>query len=408
MKISPFSPQKKQDVQILDGISIAVTNCGLKKNLKDDLVLIKLSNPSNILGYFTTSKTPGEPIKWNKSIIEFGKVSLILINSGNANVFTGKKGEYALKKIVSELSERMNIPKKEIYIASTGVIGELLDEKKIIKQIPKLIENLNNRPEEWIKAANAIRTTDTFPKIESKNLGLNKNIIINGIAKGSGMIAPNMATMLAFIFTNAKLKNSLLKKEFSKLINQTFNSITVDGEKSTSDMVLFVSIENKNQENKIVLKSETDFFLNCLKDLMKSLAHKIVQDGEGAKKFITLNVSGAKNDKEAKIIALSVANSPLFKTAIAGEDSNWGRIIMAIGKTDTKIDSKKISIKFGNIQILTKGNLANKLKSSLLDNYMKNKKIDISIDLGLGKGTSQVWTCDFTQDYIKINADYRT
>ena len=261
LKISPLAPRKINKIIPISGINVSSTHCGLKKNNKEDLVLIKLDSPSEILGLFTNSKTPGEPIIWNKKIHKFGKVSVILINSGNANVFNGKSGKSSLLKIVNEISSKLNVPKKHIYIASTGVIGEQLDEKKIIKKLPFLISNLQNDSNSWLKAAKAIMTTDTFPKTHSESFFEKSNIIINGIAKGSGMIAPNMATMLAFIFTNLDFKREHFKEKFQEIVDKTFNSITVDGDTSTSDMILFFSVNENNNAIKLKKKKYRSFFL---------------------------------------------------------------------------------------------------------------------------------------------------
>ena len=325
-KKSSISPKILKKLPKINDIKISVTNCGLKNNNKDDLVLIKLPRMSKIFGFFTDSKMPGESIKWNRSIIKYGKVSAILINSGNANVFNGIKGERSQEKIINEISQSLKISKKEIYIASTGVIGELLDEKKIIKSIPKLISELSCSSEVWYRAANAIRTTDTFPKLNSKIIALSQNKIkINGIAKGSGMVSPNMATMLAFIFTDANFKHFISKKKIQDLVDKTFNSISVDGDKSTSDMFLFISVNSKVE--KYIEKKEIDIFLNKLRDLMEDLAIQIVRDGEGAKKLIEINISGTNNNKDAKMIAMSITNSLLFKTAMGfpstKESTNW-------------------------------------------------------------------------------------
>ena len=251
IKTSPLAPKKLKKLYEIDGVSIASVSCGIKKNFKDDLVLIKFNSPSKIYGVFTNSKTPGAPIVWNKSIIKNGKVSALIINSGNANVFNGKKGEEALKKIISALSFKLSVSEKEIFMASTGVIGEPLDYKKIIGKIPQLIKNLSNTPESWLKAANAIRTTDTFPKLYSEKIKYDKkeNFYINGIAKGSGMIAPNMATMLSFIVSNIPLEKNDTKTKFKNIVEQTFNSITVDSDTSTSDMVLLILVENKKRKS---------------------------------------------------------------------------------------------------------------------------------------------------------------
>jgi len=403
--LSPLAPKTKIKLKKLDGVSVSSVHCGLKKNQKDDLVLIKFSNPSIIYGVFTKSETPGEPIIWNKSIIKKSKASAILVNSGNANVFNGEKGKISIKKIIEKLSGEMNVKKNEIFLASTGVIGEPLDHNKIISKIPYLLKNQKNNSESWEKAANAIRTTDTFSKFHSEELKYNKDrIFINGIAKGSGMIAPNMATMLGFIFTNADLSSASCKKKFKESVDKTFNSITVDSDMSTSDMVLLVSVGKKIKLENVLF----DKFFSKLENLMTKLSHYIVRDGEGAKKFITIKVVGATTYKNAKRVALTIANSPLFKTAMAGSDSNWGRVIMAIGKSGVKINSKLISIKFGEFELVKNGEIKKNLKIDKIDRYLKGSEIKLFISLGKSKTHSTVWTCDFTKDYIKINTDYRS
>ena len=408
IKTSPLAPKKLKKLYEIDGVSISSVSCGIKKNFKDDLVLIKFNSPSKIYGVFTNSKTPGAPIVWNKSIIKNGKVSALIINSGNANVFNGKKGEEALKKIISALSLKLSVSKKEIFMASTGVIGEPLDYKKIIGKIPQLIKNLSNTPESWLKAANAIRTTDTFPKLYSEKIKFDEkeNFYINGIAKGSGMIAPNMATMLSFIVSNIPLEKDDIKTKFEDIVEQTFNSITVDSDTSTSDMVLLILVENKKKKSLSPQKKKK--FFDKLTTLMANLAHQIVKDGEGASKFIKISVDGAKNYKDAKNLGMSIANSPLFKTAMAGSDSNWGRIIMALGKTGVALNNSKISIKFGRFFILKFGQNLLLTNVKKINNYLKRKEIEISVTVGNGSGSSSVWTCDLTKNYISINTDYRS
>ena len=388
------------------GISVSSTHCGLKKNKRLDLVLIKLEEPGSILGSFTKSKTPGEPIIWNKSIVKNKKVSAILINSGNANVFTGLVGKKAILDILNKLSSSLNVPKNEIYLASTGVIGEPLDSKKIIKKIPILIKSLQNERLAWSKAADAITTTDTYSKYHSETVSTKDSLFINGIAKGSGMIQPNMATMLGFIFTNFDILSKKIETEFEEIINKTFNSISVDGDTSTSDMVLLFSV--KNNKKTIKTKKLQEKFLEKLEILMTTLSHLIVKDGEGASKFITVEVIKAKNDKDARKVARSIINSPLIKTAMAGSDSNWGRIIMAIGKTDAEIFPEKISLSFGKYLILDQGNKFISKNVSKINKYLKTNEIKINISLGLGRGSSKMWTCDLTKEYISINADYRS
>ena len=407
LKISPLAPRKINKIRPIRGVNVSSTHCGLKNNNKQDLVLIKLDSPGEILGLFTNSKTPGEPIIWNKKIHKFGKVSVILINSGNANVFNGKAGKSSLLKIVNEISSKLKVPKRHIYIASTGVIGEQLDEKKIIKQIPFLISNLQNDSNAWLKAANAIMTTDTFPKTHSEIFFEKKNIVINGIAKGSGMIAPNMATMLAFIFTNLDFKKEECNEKFREIVDKTFNSITVDGDTSTSDMILFFSVNDNN--NSIKLKNENrEMFFYHLENLTSKLAEYIVKDGEGASKFLKIKIQGAKSINDAKKIGKSIANSPLFKTAMSGSDSNWGRIIMAVGKSGAKLDPEKLKLKFGKFIILQKGKKLNLTYINLINKYLKKSEIEIIVDLGIGVYEWSTWTCDFTKEYVSINADYRS
>ena len=406
-KISPLAPRKIKKVIPIDGIKVSSTHCGLKKNNKQDLVLIKLDSPGEIIGLFTNSKTPGEPIIWNKKIRKFGKVSVILINSGNANVFNGMAGRSSLLQIVNEISIKLKVPKKHVYIASTGVIGEPLNEKKIIKQIPFLISNLQNDSNSWLKASKAIMTTDTFPKTHSEIFFEKKNIIINGIAKGSGMIAPNMATMLAFIFTNLDFKKRYIREKFQEIVDKTFNSITVDGDTSTSDMILFFSVNDNSNLIKLKAESMKKFFSH-LENLTTKLAEYIVKDGEGASKFVKIKIKGAKNTNDAKKIGKSIANSPLFKTAMSGSDSNWGRIIMAVGKSGVKLDPERITLKFGKYFILQKGKKLNLTNINSINKYLKKSEIEITVDLDLGVYEWSTWTCDFTKEYVSINADYRS
>ncbi len=407
LKISPLAPRKIKKVSPIGGIHVSSTHCGLKKNNKQDLVLIKLDSPGEIIGFFTNSKTPGEPIVWNKKIHKFGKVSVILINSGNANVFNGKSGKSSLLKIVNEISSKLKVPKKHIYIASTGVIGEPLDEKKIIKKIPFLISNLKNDSNSWLKASKAIMTTDTFPKTHSEFFCGKSKIIINGIAKGSGMIAPNMATMLAFIFTNLDFERNDCIKKFREIVDKTFNSITVDGDTSTSDMILFFSVNENNKTIKLKNKNRKQFFYH-LENLTSKLAEYIVKDGEGASKFLKIKIKGAKSINDAKKIGKSIANSPLFKTAMSGSDSNWGRIIMAVGKSGAKLDPEKLKLKFGKFIILQKEKKLNLTHINSINKYLKQSEIEITVDLDIGVYEWSTWTCDFTKDYVSINADYRS
>ena len=398
----------KKKLQYVDGLNFSVAHCGFKKNAKDDVVLFKLDKRSRIFGFFTKSQFPGEPIKWNKSIKKFGYVSAILVNSGNANVFTGLEGKRSIQKIVKELSKLMKINQNEIYVASTGVIGEYFDHNKIISVLPKLVKDLSSTKKNWIKAANALRTTDTFPKFESTNFNIGtQKASVFGMAKGSGMIAPNMATMLSFIFTNVICNYKYQRKELHKIVEKTFNSITVDSDTSTSDMILFVNVKSQNQT---AIKNEEYFkdFLPKLENLSKKLAIKIVKDGEGAKKFIIVNVVGAKNDKSAKLVALSIANSPLVKTAIAGSDCNWGRIVMAIGKLGIGISTDDISIDIGGHAVARAGMRVPDYNETPITDYLTGQMVVIGVTIGTGVSSARVWTCDLTHGYISINANYRS
>jgi len=406
-KVSKFAPKEISIFHQIDGVNISVTSCGFKKKKKNDLVLIKFCEPSRIFSFFTKSTTPGNPIIWNKSISYHSKISALLINSGNANVFNGSSGKKAIKEIVNFLSVKLKVKKEEIYLASTGIIGEKFETQKIIKSIPFLIENLGNTAKAWKSAANAIRTTDTYDKISSIRGGTKNNIVLNGIAKGSGMIAPNMATMLAFIFTNVQIDKNLKKQKIKQLVDETFNSITVDSDTSTSDMIMVISVKQKSENFGKTSSKTINLFLSLLKKTMYELSHQIVKDGEGVTKFITIHVEKAKNDLEAKKIAMSVANSPLFKTAMSSSDLNWGRIIMAVGKSGAKINTNKISLKLGNYNILKNGNLVLRSENAVRK-YLSNDEIYLSIDVGFSTGSSKIYTCDLTTEYIKINANYRS
>ncbi len=396
----------------LEDIKISTIYSGIKKtpNKEDDLLLIELDKKSSIAGVFTQSLTSSASVNQCKKNLITSKDSIvraILVNSGNANAFTGKQGEETVLKISRYLSKKLNCNMNQIYTASTGVIGEQLDPNLIIKNL-KLMSPLVTP--DWLSAANAIRTTDTFAKVARRMCKINgTDIEIVGIAKGSGMIAPNMSTMLGFIFTNANLSAEILQKLVLSSNEKSFNSITVDGDTSTSDTVLLVATRKAN--HKIVEKftsSHLNEFKRSLSSLMLELAKLIVKDGEGASKFITIEVTGAISKKSAKIIAFSIANSPLVKTAVAGEDANWGRIIMAIGKSGQKADRDKIEIYIGD-ELVTKNGTVYKNYSELrASKHLKQDNIFLKIDVGVGRSKATVYTCDFTHKYIEINADYRS
>ena len=412
-----------QELQPIAGLEISAISADLYGDGRDDLALFYFEEGANYAGVYTSSKVTSVPINWNLKI-KRNFVKALMVNTKNANVFTGTKGAQGLKEIAQSLSKSLTLkssqsPKgaseiikiTDIVFASTGVIGEEFPHIKIKNRIPELVKKL--RPEQnkfvWFKAASAIMTTDTKPKVAYEECKIGNTIVkISGIAKGSGMIAPNMATMLSFIFTDANIPSVFLKSILKKVMGTTFNSITVDSDTSTNDMVgIFATGKAKNSKIYNVLDPKLQDFEKALHRLSLNLAKQIVVDGEGAKKFVTINIIGARSSSMAKNIAFSIANSPLVKTAIAGEDPNWGRIVMAIGKSKENIIANKIQIKFGNFLVAEQSRIAKDYNESDVKEYMKWDSINIEVNLNIGAAAFTVYTCDFTHDYIDINADYR-
>ena len=390
----------------IPGVRFATVNAGIKSGNGEDVTLIVLEAGTVVAGLFTKSMTRSAPVidcqnKIGMKIKNNG--AAIIINAGNANAFTGRQGEIAVHEIVAALSKRVEVPVERIFSSSTGVIGEPLEYEKIINVLDFLVDSVHEAKIE--DAARAIMTTDTFPKGSSVELSDGRaKIKISGIAKGSGMIAPNMGTMLVYIFTDALIDKSELQSIITDLNEETFNCITVDSDTSTSDTLL-VSATGKSGIK--VNKSNLEF-REGLREVMLDLAHQVVCDGEGASKFIQVRVSGAIDQKEAKLHAMSIANSPLVKTAVAGEDPNWGRIVMAIGKSGASADRDKLSIRLGEILVAEDGWVSPTYKEADGAKYMKRQRLNLNVDLGLGTGEATVWTCDLTQTYIQINADYRS
>ena len=412
-----------QDLDHLNGVSISTVSADLYENLRDDLVMFYFREGANHASVYTQSKIISENIKWNLNQ-KSKKVYSLLINTRNANCFTGKQGYKSLEKIAEIVSEQLSqkqkedeefpkkIKPKEIIFGCTGTIGEIFPEEKIKYKVPELIEKIKYTQNKyiWMKAALGMMTTDTQPKMAMEECLIgNSQIKIFGIAKGSGMIQPNMATTLGYVFTDADISNDILKKLLKKNIANTFNAISCDSDTSTNDMVSIFStgkikhstINNINDE-KI---KEFDLALN---KVLLNLAKRVVADGEGASKFITIKAQNCKTEIDAKKIAFSIANSPLVKTAIAGEDPNWGRIIMALGKAGIPINFEKLSIKFGELNIIQNGKISINYKESEAKDYMKNDNIEIIIDLYTGSKNFTVYTMDLTKKYIEINADYRS
>ena len=415
--------QDFQDLDHIDGVSVSTICANLYNKPRDDLVMFYFRDGANYASVYTQSRIISENIKWNLSI-KSKKIKSLIVNTRNANAFTGSEGYEALKDIAGELSiqlskkqnEDEDYPKKilnnEILFGCTGTIGEKYPREKIKKNIPELIKKIKYTQNKliWLKAALGIMTTDLKPKLAMEECKIgNEKIKIYGIAKGSGMIFPNMATTLGYIFTDADLSNDVLKKLLKKNIDTTFNAITCDGDTSTNDMVsIFSTGKVKNSIIKNINDKKIKSFDQALHSVLLNLSKRIVADGEGANKFITIKVIKSKNDKDAKKIAFSIANSNLVKTAIAGEDPNWGRVIMAIGKSGININLDKLSINFGNIKIIEKGKIFKDYNESEVANYMKDKAIDITINLNAGVKNFTAYTMDLTKNYIEINADYRS
>ena len=415
--------QDFQDLDHIDGVSVSTVCANLYNKPRDDLVMFYFRDGANYASVYTQSKIISENIKWNLTI-KSKKIKSLIVNTRNANAFTGSEGYEALKDIAGELSiqlskkqnEDEDYPKKilnnEILFGCTGTIGEKYPREKIKKNIPELIKKIKYTQNKliWLKAALGIMTTDLKPKLAMEECKIgNEKIKIYGIAKGSGMIFPNMATTLGYIFTDADLSNDVLKKLLKKNIDTTFNAITCDGDTSTNDMVsIFSTGKVKNSIIKNINDKKIKSFDQALHSVLLNLSKRIVADGEGANKFITIKVIKSKNDKDAKKIAFSIANSNLVKTAIAGEDPNWGRVIMAIGKSGININLDKLSINFGNIKIIEKGKIFKDYNESEVANYMKDKAIDITINLNAGVKNFTAYTMDLTKNYIEINADYRS
>ena len=412
-----------QDLDHLDGLSISVTSANLYDNNRDDLVLFYFRNGAEYASVYTKSKVISENIKWNKSI-KSKKIKALLVNARNANCLTGIKGFNSLKEIAEEvaklLSEKQksdeDTPKRistnEIMFGCTGTIGETFPLQKIKSSINNLVEKIKYTQNKylWIKAAMSILTTDLKPKLAMEECKIGKTKIkIYGIAKGSGMISPNMATTLAYLFTDANLSSGILKKILNKNINNTFNAITCDGDTSTNDMITFFSTATaKNKSIKNINDLNLKEFDKSVNSVLLNLAKRVVSDGEGASKFIQIEVLKCKTEEDAKKIAFSIANSYLVKTAIAGEDPNWGRIIMAAGKAEVDLNINSINLLIGNNKVLDKGQLSKSYSEQNLKEYMKNDSLRIIVEINLGKKNFTCYTMDLTKKYLEINSDYRS
>ena len=412
-----------QDLDHIDGVSISTLSANLYNNSRDDVVMFYFREGANYASVYTQSKIISENIKWNLNQ-KVKKIFSLIVNTRNANCFTGKQGYKSLEKIAQLTSQKLtekqkedeDLPKKitpkEILFGCTGTIGEIFPEEQISNKLNELVDKIKYTQNKyiWIKAALGMMTTDTQPKMAMEECLIgNSEIKIFGVAKGSGMIQPNMATTLAYIFTNADIPNDILKKLLKKNILNTFNAISCDSDTSTNDMVsIFSTGKSKHPVIQSINDEKIKNFDFALNKVLLNLAKRVVADGEGASKFITIDIQGCKNEDDAKKIGFSIANSPLVKTAIAGEDPNWGRIVMAIGKADIQINYEKLSIKFGNISVIHNGKLNSNYNEDEVSEYMKSDSIDINVYISSGSKSFKVYTMDLTKKYIEINGDYRS
>ncbi|MCP4329176.1 MAG: bifunctional glutamate N-acetyltransferase/amino-acid acetyltransferase ArgJ [Alphaproteobacteria bacterium] len=405
---SPLAPEAFPNLRPLSGVRAKGIGCGIRYKTRKDLLLVELAPGSTVAGVFTRSLTAAAPVLWSRQAMAKGRVRAVVVNSGNANAFTGRRGEQAVLDTVSATARLVGCRRHEVFVASTGVIGEPLPVGRIVAALPKLRRQLSGRA--WLNAAETIMTTDTFPKGATRTAVIGgARVRLNGIAKGSGMIAPDMATMLAFVFTDAKIPPTVLQRMLTRANARSFNSITVDGDTSTSDTVLLCA---SGQVRHARVSAVTDpllaDFRSQLEDLLQDLAKQVVRDGEGAHKLVTIDVAGAASEGAARRIGLAVANSPLVKTAIAGEDPNWGRIVMAVGKAGERADRDLLTIRIGGIDVARDGGRVPDFDEAPVAAHMKGEEIHIEIDVGIGRGRARVWTCDLTHGYISINADYRS
>ncbi len=405
---SPFAPDQFPIVHPVKGVKLGGIEVGIRYKDRPDLFLAELCEGTTIAGVLTTSSTCSAAVNICKKHLKQGHARAIIVNAGNANTFTGDKEKTSATAIVEATANILECPVDNVFHASTGVIGEPLAHERIIEKIAPLHDAIDENS--WQEAAHAILTTDTFAKAASVQTEIDgKTITISGFTKGSGMIAPNMATMLGFIFTDAKIPATLLQEMLTDINQKTFNSITVDSDTSTSDTVLLCATgQVPHKEVLGINDTHMQAFKTALFNLMKDLAHQIVKDGEGASKFITINVKGATSNQSAHIIALSIANSPLVKTALAASDANWGRVVAAVGKSGEPVDRNKLSVGFGGITIAQEGQLKDDFDETPVAKHLQNREINIDVDLNLSDGSATVWTCDLTHGYIDINASYRS
>jgi len=406
--VSPLAPGGFPALPPISGVRLAAFAAGIRYAGRNDLMLVELAPGSTVAGVFTQSTMPGQPVIWCRECLPHGKVRAIVVNSGNANVFTGRAGRQVVEGTAATAARLFGCDPREVYIASTGVIGEPPPADRISAALPSVVGLLDAAA--WQPAARAIMTTDTFPKGATATAAIDDVAVrINGFAKGSGMIAPDMATMLVYLFTDAALSPQVLQPLLVAANERSFNSMTVDGDTSTSDTVLLCAT-GEARHDPVASSDDPRLagFRGALEAVMTDLAQQIARDGEGAQKFVAIEITGAETDRAARRIGLTIGNSPLVKTAIAAGDANWGRIVMAVGRAGEKADRDRLSISVGGIQIAAHGGPVPGYDEAPVAEHMKGREITIAVDLGIGRGKATVWTCDLTHGYIDINGSYRS
>jgi glutamate N-acetyltransferase / amino-acid N-acetyltransferase len=406
--VSPLAPARFPELPPIAGVRLAAGAAGIRYTGRDDLMLAELAPGSTVAGVFTQSTMPGQPVMWCRECLPRGTVRAIVVNSGNANVFTGRAGRLVVESTAATAAGLFGCDPKEVFIASTGVIGEPPPADRILEALPKLVPLLS--AEGWKEAARAIMTTDTFPKGATATADIaGTRVRLNGFCKGSGMIAPDMATMLAYLFTDASLPAAVMQPLLKPSADISFNSMTIDGDTSTSDTLLLCATQ---QVRHAAIASAEDprlaDFRRALDEVCIDLAKQLARDGEGAQKFVTIEVTGAESNRAARQIGLTIGNSPLVKTALAAGDANWGRIVMAVGRSGEKADRERLAIAVGGVRIAAEGGPVPGYREGPVTEHMKGREIHIAVNIGLGAGKATVWSCDLTHGYIDINGSYRS
>ena len=406
--VSPLAPKHLPVLRPVAGVTFAAGAAGIKYRGRTDVMLALFSEGTEVAGVFTTSRCPSAPVDWCRRNLAGGTARVLVVNSGNANAFTGRTGVEAVTLTAQLAAAATGAAPEQIFLASTGVIGEPLDATKFDGVFARLAAEA--RADGIVDAARAIMTTDTFPKVATRTVDLGGvETTLSGIAKGAGMIAPDMATMLSFLFTDAPIAAPVLQALLSEAVERSFNRITVDSDTSTSDTLMLFATGQAGGPRIVSLGDpRLEGFRTALDEVALDLAHQVVRDGEGARKFVSVTVEGADSDVAARTIAFAIANSPLVKTAVAGEDANWGRIVMAVGKAGERAERDRLAIWFGPVRVAAEGVRDPAYDEAVVGHYMKNEAIDIKVELGLGSGRFKVWTCDLTKAYVEINGDYRS